>query len=172
VANRHHQHNEPVIFDLRNDPVVADAITSKTLPVAGQRLPQPAGIAAAGNARAQKAKHAALGLGAKLSQIARGSAVELDTPAGRRHPRRPSALAAFGEIVLKTVERYARPAAPRAAARQIIILDILDLAQDGLARIIALAAASLPGKRIEALVDVGRKAKGKHGGGLRVAIHV
>jgi hypothetical protein len=39
VADRHHQHNEPVVFDRGDDPVVADAIAPEAVPVAGQRLP-------------------------------------------------------------------------------------------------------------------------------------
>ena len=45
---------------------------------------------------------------------------------------------------------------------QIVILDILDLTQNRLARVVALAAAGFLGERVEPQLDLGGQAKGEH----------
>src|SRR4029079_16621487 len=72
------------------------------------------------------------------------------------------------EVSLQTIERHARSAARKAPACEVIVLNILDLAQDRLARVIALAPAGFPGERIETLFYVWRQAKREHVSGSNV----
>jgi hypothetical protein len=65
-----------------------------------------------------------------------------------------SNFAASGEITLQALERHPRSTALPAAPRQVSTLDIFDVKQNRLARIIALAAAGLFGEGIEALLDL------------------
>jgi hypothetical protein len=38
MADRHHQHHETIILDLRDNPVVRDTIASQALEIAGQSV--------------------------------------------------------------------------------------------------------------------------------------
>src|SRR5204863_5643464 len=53
---------------------------------------------------------------------------------------RSSPLRAALEMTFQSFERCTRPAACKAPARQVIVFNVLKLAQDGFARIIAFAA--------------------------------
>src|SRR3954453_4150724 len=77
-------------------------------------------------------------------------------------PARPSALGGALETALHSLKRHARPAARQPAPRQIVVLDVLDLAHDCLARVIALAAAGFPGKRVKPFLNIGRQTKSEH----------
>src|ERR1700730_9399338 len=77
-------------------------------------------------------------------------------------PARRSPFGASPELRLQGFERHARPVARKTPTLQVITLHALDLAQDGLARIIALAAAGFLGESIEPLLDLGRQTKGEH----------
>src|SRR5438132_5904428 len=83
-------------------------------------------------------------------------------------PARSSTLGVLLELPLQGFERYASSAARKAPMRQVIILNVLDLAQNRLPRVVALAAASFLGQRVEPLLDLGRQTKGKHFGASRL----
>src|SRR6185295_18273533 len=68
----------------------------------------------------------------------------------------------LGQIALHALKAQARAAALPPPAGEISILNILDLAQDRLARKPALAAPGLSGERSKALLYIRRKTKDKH----------
>src|SRR5438128_10039102 len=85
----------------------------------------------------------------------------------RRHGH--GALLAFlGQFVFQRFEAHAWRAAGEPAAGEVMVLKILDMAQDRLARVEALGAAGLLGERSEAVFDVEGKAQGQHGKLLQV----
>jgi len=52
MADRYHQHDEPVILDRCNDSVIAASVAPEPLAVAGQRMTEAAWVLAAGDALA------------------------------------------------------------------------------------------------------------------------
>ena len=87
VADGHHQDHKPVVLDRCNDAAIADAVAPEPLAVARQRVAETARILAAGDAFAQVAQHAPLGVHPKLAQVAHGGAIEFDPPGRRSHQR-------------------------------------------------------------------------------------
>jgi hypothetical protein len=74
----------------------------------------------------------------------------------------PSALLGSLDLPLQAFQCYTRSAARKAPTRQIVILNILELTQDRLARVKALAATSFLGQRVETLLDGCGKTKSQH----------
>src|SRR5215208_7545606 len=66
------------------------------------------------------------------------------------------------EITLQAFERHARSAARKPPPGEVIVLNILDLTQDRLAREMALAAAGFLGERVEPLLDFRWQTKSEH----------
>jgi hypothetical protein len=64
--------------------------------------------------------------------------------------------------LLQLLERDAFSAADKPPLRQMVVFQVLDMTQDRLARVKAFGAAGLSGQRVQALLDLGRQAKGKH----------
>src|SRR5262249_17400839 len=78
---------------------------------------------------------------------------------------KPAAASAFRaplELALQCFERHARAATCKAPTREVVILNVLELTQDCLARVIALAAAGFPGEGVKPLFYLCRQTKGKH----------
>ena len=109
-----------------------------------------------GDAIAQIPQNMALSLRIQLAEIARGVPIKFDAPHGHLVYRD------FGSALFQCFKRHARCAAPQTAAGEMIVLKILDMAQNRFARIEALGAAGLLGKRVEALFDLGWQAQRQH----------
>src|SRR5688500_9414693 len=80
VADRYHQHDEPIVLNGRDDAVIADAIAPEPFAIAGQGMAEEARIIATGDALAQELQHAPLRLDAELAKVANGGALEFDPP--------------------------------------------------------------------------------------------
>lgn len=107
--------------------------------------------------------------GVKLAQIADRRAIEFNAPNRRAH----SALAAPLELSLQAFEGDPRSTARKPPPHQIIILNILDMAQDRLARVVTLAAPGFLRQSVEPLFDFAGQAKRQHWAcGDHSAIHV
>lgn len=85
MADGYDYDHESIVLNCRNDPIVADAVAPKTLPVAGEGMAEPARIIAVDNTFAQKAQYARFRLDTQLAKLARRGAVEFDTPSWRSH---------------------------------------------------------------------------------------
>jgi len=80
MPDGYHQHHEPLVLDGGDNTIIANAVTPKSLAVAGRRTAEAARVVAAGDTLAQIAQHPPFGVNAKLAQVAGGGAIELDTP--------------------------------------------------------------------------------------------
>src|SRR5712691_1124979 len=136
VSHGDHEYDQTILFDRRDDAIVAHTIAPQALEVARKRTPEAARIVTGRDAFSQVPQDQAPGVSPELAQIARGVAVELDPPDARiAHCGSPL----LQQLALQLFERYAPSPAREPPLREMVILEVLDVAQDRLARVEAFA---------------------------------
>jgi hypothetical protein len=164
VSDGYNQDNEPVILDRSHDPVIADPIAPKAFQVARKRPAEPARILGLRNTLSQILKDLLFGARTKLAKLASGLRQEFNSPDARRvhsNGRAEDSRRAV-DCCFKLFKRDPIAATGEPAARKVVILQILDVAQDRLARVETFGSPGLLGEGVQALFDVWGKAERQH----------
>src|SRR5215204_2543648 len=90
MAEAKDQHDQAIVLERHDEPVVADPAAPKPGELAGEGLAEPAWIGWRGDALAQIAQDRPPRRLAELAQLLGGIAIELDAPAQRAHLAGPA----------------------------------------------------------------------------------